>query len=77
MSREPTQTWDFYDILHEPPWARVQLWVRPGKSILQETAALRDALTNCLGQMQHVIDHASSELCPHGDAWDDCPDCRH
>jgi len=24
-----------------------------------------------------LFDHASSELCPHGDAWDDCPDCRH
>lgn len=19
----------------------------------------------------------TDELCPHGDPWDDCPDCRH
>ena len=76
MEPSPLQTLTFVDEKTRE-WAVVRLYPRPGKSILQETQALVTALTSNLRQMQHIIDHADRELCPHEVAWDNCPDCRH
>lgn len=66
----------------------IEVWNRSNNPLKEEMIKGLRTERNSLYFIEHYIRHGKhwstlhtkkdlDEICPHGDYWDDCPDCRH
>ena len=44
---------------------------------IQVPVKIKDTCTECFTKIESMFKPEPEEKCPHGQDWDDCPDCRH